>query len=81
MATVRKSPCGKRYDPAAEIVVRHGDGRLASLANIEDLLAADGEVLLEAIMGSSPPVVTTNVDQEVAAADPTATVIESAKNA
>ncbi len=67
VAKVRELLRGKRYDSAGEIVVCHNDGQLAGLVNIEDLLAADDDVLLEAIMDPSPPVVTSNVDQEVAA--------------
>ena len=67
VATVRESLRGKRYDSTSEIVVCHADGRLAGLVNIEDLLAAEDNVLLEAIMDPSPPVVTANIDQEVAA--------------
>ena len=65
--TVRESLRGNRYDSVGEIVVCDVDGRLAGLVNMEDLLATDDEVLLEAIMDPSPPVVTPNVDQEVAA--------------
>ena len=67
VATVRESLRGKRYDSAAEIVICHADGQLAGLVNIEDLLAAEDDVLLAAIMDTSPPVVTPNVDQEFAA--------------
>lgn len=67
VVTIRTSLRGKRYDSVGEIVVCHENGRLAGLVNIEDLLAAEDDVLLETIMDVSPPVVTPNVDQEVAA--------------
>lgn len=67
VSTVRESLRGKRYDSVAEIVVCDENGRLAGLVNMEDLLAANDEVLLETIMDASPPVVTPDVDQEVAA--------------
>jgi len=67
VATVRESLYGKRFDCVSEIVVCDERGRLAGLVNIEDLLVADDDVLLEAIMDPSPPVVTLDVDQEVAA--------------
>jgi len=65
--TVRQSLRGKRYDSVGDIVVCDVDGHLAGLVNMEDLLAAEDNVLLETIMDASPPVVTPNVDQEVAA--------------
>lgn len=65
--TVRASLQGKRYDSVGEIVVCDENGRLAGLVNMEDLLAAGDDVLLETIMDASPPVVTPDVDQEVAA--------------
>lgn len=67
VVTVRESLYGKRYDSVAEIVVCDESGRLAGLVNIEDLLAAGDDVLLEAIMDRSPPVITADMDQEVAA--------------
>lgn len=67
VVTVRESLRGKRYDSVAEIVVCDENGRLAGLVNVEDLLAAADDVLLETIMDASPPVVTLDVDQEVAA--------------
>lgn len=65
--TVRESLRGKRYDSVAEVVVCDEDGRLAGLVNMEDLLAAEDDFLLETIMDASPPIVTPDVDQEVAA--------------
>lgn len=65
--TVRESLRRQRYDFVGDIVVCDVDGRLAGLVNMEDLLAAEDNVLLETIMDASPPVVTPNVDQEVAA--------------
>jgi magnesium transporter len=67
VATVRESLRGQRYDSVGEIVVCDENGRLAGLVNMEDLLAAEDDVLLETIMDASPPVVTPDVDQEVAA--------------
>lgn len=67
VSTVRASLHGKRYDCVGEIVVCDSDGRLTGLVNIEDLLAAEDNMLLETIMDSSPPVVRPNVDQELAA--------------
>ena len=58
---------GKRFDSVAEIAILDDQGRLAGLVNIEDVLAASDETLLEAIMDSSPPAVMPGVDQEVAA--------------
>jgi len=69
--TVRESLRGKRYNSVGEIVVCDEDGRLAGLVNMEDLLAAGDDVLLETIMDASPPVVTSDVDQQVAAWKPT----------
>ena len=67
VSTVRESLQSKRYDSVSEIVVCDADGRLAGLVNMEDLLAANDNAPLDAIMDPSPPVVTPNVDQEVAA--------------
>jgi magnesium transporter len=64
---VREALRGRRYDSVGEIVVCDENGRLAGLVNMEDLLAAEDDVLLETIMDTSPPVVTPDVDQEVAA--------------
>lgn len=67
VVAVRESLRGKRYDSVSEIVVCDEHGRLAGLVNMEDLLAAEDDVRLEMIMDASPPVVTPEVDQEVAA--------------
>jgi magnesium transporter len=67
VGSVRESLCGKRFDSVSEIVVCDENGRLAGLASIEDLVAAEDDVSLEAIMDATPPVVTSNVDQEMAA--------------
>jgi magnesium transporter len=64
---VREALIGNRFDSVAEIVVCDSCGRLVGLVNIEDLLVADANVTLSAIMDPSPPVVTDVVDQEVAA--------------
>jgi magnesium transporter len=63
---VRASLIGRRFDSASHVVICN-DGRFAGLVQIETLLSAPGDVTLGTIMDSSPAVVHTGVDQEVAA--------------
>lgn len=67
VASVWQSLRGNRYESVSEIVVCDATGRLAGLVNLEDLLQAEDDMSIEAIMDSSPPVVTPGVDQEIAA--------------
>jgi magnesium transporter len=61
---IRRELIGQRYDTVAEIVVCDEHRRLLGLVNIEDLMGADDETRLNAIMDPSPPAVTQGVDQE-----------------
>lgn len=67
VATIWQSLRQKQFESASEIVVCDAAGRLVGLVNLEDLLAARDDVLIEQIMDSAPPVVTPGVDQEIAA--------------
>ena len=51
---VRESLRSERYDSVGEIVVCDVNGKLAGLVNIEDLFAAEEDVLVETIMDASP---------------------------
>lgn len=66
-ASIRQLLSSQRFDSVAEIVVCHPDGRLAGLANVEDVLAAGADVPLHQLMDAAPPVVTPGTDQEIAA--------------
>jgi magnesium transporter len=67
VGAVREALVGGRFDSVSVIAVCDCDGRLAGVAKVEDVLAADGRTLMGAIMDPSPPVVTPDVDQEIAA--------------
>ena len=63
---VRRGLEGRRFDTVEEIAVCDGD-RLVGLVDIEDLMAADADTPISAIMDADPPVVAPGADQEVAA--------------
>jgi magnesium transporter len=63
---VRERLAGHRFESAAHVVVC-ADGRLVGIARIEDVLAADADVLLDALMDADPPVIEQGVDEEIAA--------------
>lgn len=67
VGVVREALAGRRYDSVSEIVVCDSEGRLLGLVNIEDLFAAEEEQLLSQIMDTAPPLVTSGIDQEIAA--------------
>jgi magnesium transporter len=56
-----------RFEVASHIAVCEGDGRLAGLALIEDVLAADGSTSIAEIMDDAPPTVSPGTDQEIVA--------------
>lgn len=63
---VRRRLQGQRYESASHIVVCDGP-RFLGVVRIEDLLAAAGDVVMEALMDADAPVMAPGVDQEVAA--------------
>jgi magnesium transporter len=63
---IRLMLLGQRYESAEEIVVKDGR-RLLGLVRMEDLLAAQQETAIEAIMDTDPPVVSPGLDEEVVA--------------
>jgi magnesium transporter len=63
---IRRSLIGQRYDCATDVAVCE-NGRPVGLLTIEDLLAAQEDVLAREVMDLDPPVVSPGTDQEVAA--------------
>jgi magnesium transporter len=63
---VRSALAGVRFEWAGDLAVLE-DGSLAGMVAVEDLLAADPDVRLEALMDREPPVVHPGCDQEAAA--------------
>lgn len=62
---IRAHLASRKFETVAEIVVCE-EGRLLGLINIEDVLAARGDVLGRELMDADPPAVLPGVDQEVA---------------
>jgi magnesium transporter len=68
-ATVREMRMaldGRRFDTVVDIAICDGT-ELVGLVKIEDVLAAPPEILARDLMDADPPVVTPEIDQEVAA--------------
>jgi magnesium transporter len=63
---VRAGLAGHRFESAAHVAACRS-GKLAGLARIEDVLAADPTTPLGDIMDPDPPVVTHGMDEEIAA--------------
>ncbi|MCW3147435.1 magnesium transporter [Stutzerimonas stutzeri] len=63
----RRALNGQRYDCASHIVVCDEQRRFLGIVRIEDLLAADANLSLAALMDPEAPIVAPGVDQEVAA--------------
>jgi magnesium transporter len=65
-AEVREALAHQRFDSAAHVVICEGQ-HFRGIARIEDLLAADANVEMRAIMDAEAPFVGPGIDQEVAA--------------
>jgi magnesium transporter len=61
----RQMLIGRRYETASQVVVCD-ELQFLGIVRIEDLLAAPGEVAVESVMDSDPPVVKPGADQEIA---------------
>ncbi|MGD9703187.1 MAG: magnesium transporter [Acidimicrobiia bacterium] len=64
---LRRQLIGSRYVSAAHIAVVDEDGRLVGVARIEDVLAAEPDIVVGALMDVDAPVIVAGVDEEVAA--------------
>lgn len=62
----RQSLFGKRFESASHVAVCEGD-RFAGIVRIEDLMAAPADAKLGDLMDRDAPVVSSGVDQEIAA--------------